>query len=261
MKTGRRMRTILAAAASGLAVLAGFAGVAAASATIDLLWNATGTNMIDDSSPPETGPQLLRLNVILTAGPEGSQGAGVSVDFDSVGIKPVLFITSNTPSIGNDSPLPLAYFFVPAGNNRVEMINSLCLCAQGIGTGLAAGQTHQLGTVTFNIDQLTNGTYEILSDADYQADGLLDGAGNDITDTTTFNSAYLVIPEPAGSAGFAAGFALLALLYRRRRAPGARERTTPPRRAARYFDSLFAKSGFFQPGGACRSLGGSSRDA
>ncbi len=223
MKTGRLMRTSVAAAVSGLTVLAGFAGVAAANPTIDLIWEDTGTNQIDDSSRPVTGPYLLRLNVILTAGPEGSQGAGVSVDFTSVGNPALLFISSNTPSIGDDSPLPLAYFFVQVGNSRADMINSLCLCDLGIGTGLAAGQTHQLGTVTFNIDNVPRlGTYELLSSAIYQPDGVLDGMGNDITDTTTFNSAYLVIPEPAGSAGFTAGFALLALLYRCRRAPVAR---------------------------------------
>jgi len=217
MKKERLMRTSFAAAAAGLAVLAGFAGVAAASATIDLIWNATGTKLIVNPAPPETGPNLIRLNVNLNAGPEGSQGAGVSVDYSTVGDELGLFISSSTPSIGDDSPLPLAYFFVPVGVKRVDMINSFCLCAQGVGTGLAAGQTHQLGTVTFNIDMLPDGIYEFRSDANYEADGLLDGAGNDITDTTTFNSAYLILPEPTEAASFAAGSALLGLLYRRRR--------------------------------------------
>jgi hypothetical protein len=212
------MRRILAAAASGVVALAGFAGVADASATIDLIWNATGTKQINDSAPPETGPYLIRLNVILTAGPAGSQGAGVSVDFSSAGaIKPAFFIASNTPSVGNDSPLPLAYFFPTIGASRVELINSICLCDSGVGTGLAAGQSHQLGTVTFNIDSLPDGDYEFRSDADYPSDGILDGAGNDISDTTTFNDALLVVPEPAGWASLKAGMAMLALLYRRRR--------------------------------------------
>jgi len=217
------MRRILAAAASGLAVLAGCAGVAAAGATIDLIWDANGTTVIDDTSRPEVGSYLVRLNVIMTTGPEGSQGAGVSVDFSSIGAPAALFLTSNTPSVGDDSPLPLAYFYVQTNPSRVEMINSICLCYLGIGTGLPGGQSQQLGTVTFNIDSIPRvGTYEITSDADYDADGILDGDGNDITDATTFHSAFLIVPEPTGLASLEAGVALLALIYRRRRSSAAR---------------------------------------
>ena len=217
------MRRILAAAASGLAVLAGCAGVAAASATIDLIWNDTGSNQIGNPSPPTSGLYLIRLNVILTAGPEGSQGAGVSVDYRSVGEVSVLLATSNTPSVGDDSPLPLAYFYVQTETlSRVNMINSICLCDLGVGTGLAPGQSQQLGTITFNIDELPDGVYEFTSDAGYDADGILDGDGNDITDATTFHSAFLIVPEPTGLASLEAGVALLALIYRRRRSSAAR---------------------------------------
>ncbi|MCH7643847.1 MAG: hypothetical protein IH974_03345 [Myxococcales bacterium] len=74
------MRLTGFAAAVGSAVaLMGFAGAANASATIDLIWADTGTNEITRVN----SSSAITLQVILTAGPNGSQGAVVSVDYSA----------------------------------------------------------------------------------------------------------------------------------------------------------------------------------
>jgi hypothetical protein len=110
-----------------------------------------------------------------------------------------------------------------------------------IGTGLEAGQSHQLGYVTFDVAPLAllaRDTYEIRSDADGPSDGVLDGDGNEILPKSdiTFNSAFLTIgvprnpprwkhgrtpiPEPSALPVLGSGIAALAFLYRRRRYSG-----------------------------------------
>jgi hypothetical protein len=159
----------------------GFAGAANASATIDLIWADTGTNAI---GPPP--PSVATLQVILTAGPNGSQGAGVSVDYSWIG---GLSVTTFSATAGGSLPLLLGT--VSDTGSRVENINSASF-PPIVGTGLAAGQSHQLGTVTFYTGGgLGMGTFEIRSDADGPTDDVLNLAGNVITSTTTFNSALL----------------------------------------------------------------------
>jgi hypothetical protein len=189
------MRKFLAAAAGSAVALVGFAGAAQPSATIDLIWDDTGTNEIDDS-----GDQEIQLNVILTAGPGGSDGAGVSVDFSSFGelAEAALVVNLgtplNTPSRAPDPlllPIELEYPLIRIP--RVELINSVCICDLDLGIGLEAGQSHRLGFVTFNISQFPLGRYEIRSDADGASDGVLDGDGNGFPPETeiTFNSAFI----------------------------------------------------------------------
>jgi hypothetical protein len=193
------MRKFIAAAAGSVVALAGFAGVSHSSATIDLIWDATGTNEIDNP-----GPQVVQLNVILTAGPAGSEGAGVSVDFSLFGenaenalVVQLLGFESdtpkNTPTRGADTVLPIEIELPQLRGTRVELINSVCFCDLDIGTGLEAGQSHQLGYVTFNTTRIPRGSYEIRSDANGPSDGVLDGDGNEILPKTdiTFNSAFL----------------------------------------------------------------------
>ena len=71
--------TVFAAAAGSVVALVGFAGAANASATIDLIWADTGTNQITNVNTSSA----ITLQVILTAGPNGSQGAVVSVDYSA----------------------------------------------------------------------------------------------------------------------------------------------------------------------------------
>jgi len=221
------VRSFFSAAAGSAVALAGFAGTAHPSATIDLIWKDTGTNEIGFGG---SGYQEIQLNVILTAGPAGSQGAGVSVDFTEFGAETLVLLPSrefndvptpnNTPSVGRDSALPIELELPQIRETRVELINAVCICDLGIGTGLEAGQSHQLGYVTFNVALLDRSRrYEITSDADGPSDGVLDGDGNEILPTTeiTFNSAFLELPEPGALSVLGSGIAALALLYRRRR--------------------------------------------
>ena len=174
--------TGIGTALGGVVALLGLAGAADASATIDLIWADTGTNEIGPNPP-----SVATLQVILTAGPNGSQGAGVSVDYSWIsGLWVAKF--SATPG----GPLPLLLGAPSDTGSRVENINSFSFQPY-VGTGLAAGQSHQLGTVTFRRnDTLGCCFFEIRSSADGPSDDVLDLAGNFITSTTTFNSALLV---------------------------------------------------------------------
>ncbi len=171
------------AAVGGLLVLVGFAGAAHASATIDLIWADTGTNEIRDVN----SSSAVALQVILTAGSRGLQGAGVSVDYsEAVGVLGVIGYT-NTPG----GPLPLELGSITDTGTRIQNINSTAF-PPFIGSGLAAGQSWQLGTVTFHKNAFFNGVREIRSDANGPTDGILDLEGAIIAiETVEFNSAFL----------------------------------------------------------------------
>jgi hypothetical protein len=99
----------------------------------------------------------------------------------------------------------------------IDNINSFGSPILGSGIGLPPAATAYLGTVTFHNDVLVNGTLEIIvgTDGPGGSDDVLDGVGNSITGTTTFNSAYIV-PEPNALTALGSGIAMLALLHRRR---------------------------------------------
>ncbi len=201
--------TGFAAAVGSAVALVGFAGAANASATIDLIWADTGTNEIGGVN----SSSAITLQVILTAGPGGSAGGAVSVEYSAALGKLVVRGYASTPG----GALPFGFGTTINTGSRIENINSTAF-PPSFGTGLLAGQSHQLGTVTFHKSALLIGTFEIQSDANGASDGVLDLAGNLITDTTIFNSAFLInIPEPGGLELLGSGIAVLALLYRRRR--------------------------------------------
>jgi hypothetical protein len=125
--------------------------------------------------------------VILTAGTDGSEGAGVSVDYSAA---PGLTVVTFQSTSGG--ALPLALGTTTDTGTRIENINSASF-PPFFGTGLSAGQSHQLGTITFNKSGgVGAGAFEIQSDANGPSDGVLDLDGNVITFTTTFNSAFLI---------------------------------------------------------------------
>jgi hypothetical protein len=178
------MRSIVIAAAavsSAVAVL-GFAGAARASATIDLIWSANGTNEISRAELSSNAT----LRVILTAGPNGSTGAGVSVDYSTALRSLVVLGYASTPG----GPLPIPLGSTTDTGTRIANVNSFAL-APSVGTGLAAGQSHQLGTITFFAASSIFGSPEIWPDTNGPTDVVLDLAGNDVTAATTFNSAFL----------------------------------------------------------------------
>jgi len=122
--------------------------------------------------------------------------------------------------------LPLTLGTTTDTGSRIENINSTSYPFILAGIGLPAGASAQLGTITFHNANSPIGTFEIRSDANGPTDGVLESGvsflesgasfiGDDITATTTFNSAFMV-PEPSALTALGSGIAMLALLYRRR---------------------------------------------
>jgi hypothetical protein len=134
------------------------------------------------------------LVAILTAGSNGSWGADVSVNYgDALPQVSVLEFQSLTTTV------PFHYLPLSPGTTTnqppyIDHINALADPPDSFGIGLPPGGTAWLGTVMFHKDLIANGMYEISvgTDGPGDTDGVLDGFGNDITATTTFNSAYLV---------------------------------------------------------------------
>ncbi len=211
------MRKFFAVAMGSMVALAGFAGAANASATVDLLWiDATAITGGDFSclAPinrdcPIIGTTIssvavtdsITLGIIITAGPNGLQGAGVGVDYNDAipklsvtgfkrlkTTKPLQYLPANVGEPNNDS------------TGWVQNINALCCGGLG-GIGLPAGNTAYLGTVTFHKDALVNGTFDIHVGTN-GPDGTdavlsLNPLGDSISSTTTFNGASLInVPEP-----------------------------------------------------------------
>ncbi len=190
--------TVLAAAAVGSAVaLVGFAGAANASATVDLIWAENGTDQISAVNLSSA----ITLQVILTSGPNGSYGGGVSVDYSATEGKLVVLGYSSTPSAPEpegDNLLPIQLGEPIDTGRRIENLNSVAF-PPFFGTGLLEGQSHQLGTVTFHKGGIEEGTFEIVLDAAGATDGVLDGTGREITFTTTFNGARLINAPELGT--------------------------------------------------------------
>ena len=179
---------VFAAAVGSVVALVGFAGAANASATIDLIWADTGTNQISNVN----SSSAITLQVILTAGPNGSVGAVVSVDYSAALATLTVLGYANTLS----AALPLGVVDTVDTGSRIESFNAASF-PPFLGSGLSAGQSHQLGTVTFHKGGIAEGTFVLQSDANGLTDGVLDLSGNLISDTTTFNSALLINgPEP-----------------------------------------------------------------
>jgi len=203
--------TVFAAAALGSVVaLVGFAGAASASATIDLIWIDV-INVDSDGNPiclqpanrdcPQLGTTIssvavtdnITLGVIIAAGPGGIFGASVSVNYGDA--LPVLSVTK-FGSLTTPISLPLS---LGPTTNEPPFIDSIAASMfHGYGIGLSAGQTAYLGTVSFHKDLSANGTFEITVGVDgpREFDDVLDRSRNNISSTTTFNSAFLVDIDP-----------------------------------------------------------------
>jgi hypothetical protein len=199
------MQKFFAVAIGCVVAFAGFAGAAYASATVDLIWiDKTDSACIDADRRdcPRLGATIssvavidnITLAVILTAGPNGSLGASVSVNYgDALPTLSVVGFQSLTTTA------PFAYLPLHLGTttNRppyIDGINAAAAPPVGLGIGLPAGQSAYLGTVSFHKDLVVNGIFEIAvgTDGPGRTDGVLDGVGNLITSTTTFNSAYRI---------------------------------------------------------------------
>jgi hypothetical protein len=204
------MRKFSAAAMGSVVALVGFAGAANASATVDLIWiDVTDTACIDDGRRDclQLGTTLssvavtdnITLGVIITAGPGGAVGGGVSVDYSAA--IPTLSV-SGFQRLTTTGPLPyLPDYALEAQNNQVgwvQNINAFGIGVMGAGIGLPAGQTAYLGTVTFHNTDSPTGTFEIKVGTNGPAgtDGIGNLALQEITATTTFNSAFVTVTGP-----------------------------------------------------------------
>jgi hypothetical protein len=199
------MQKFFAVAVGSVVALVGFADAANASATLDLIWiDKTDSACIDADRRdcPQLGTTIssvavtdnITLAVILTAGPNGSMGASVSVNYGdalpSLSVVGFQSLTTTVPFVY----LPLHLGTTTNQSPYIDGINAGALPAGSIGIGLPAGQSAYLGTVSFHKDLVVNGIFEIAvgTDGPGRTDDVLDGVGNTITSTTTFNSAYLI---------------------------------------------------------------------
>jgi hypothetical protein len=183
------MRKFFVGMLGGLIALAGFAGSANASATIDLIWATSGTS----TTSVLTSSTSIVLNVVLTVGAQGSRAAGVSVDYTTLVADFSISGFASTPG----GPLPISLGTTTNTGTRIENLNSAAI-PPGLGTGLTvAGQSHILGTITFDSTGLGGG-FTLQSDANGGTDAIVDITGLiNLTPTSTFNSATInVVPEP-----------------------------------------------------------------
>jgi len=202
------MRKFFAAAVVSAVALVGFAGMASASATIDLIWAGDGTQTTLDSSG-----QTAVMNVILTAGPNSSDGAGISVDYSAaLGALTVTAFKSNQVAPLN---VGLGTTTNDAVNGVIRNIVALCF---GLNC-LPAGQSFLLGTITFaRTGADASGNKEIIPFVDTSStDAVLDGFGSDISSTSNFNSAFVNVPEPGAISLLVMGLGGMLLAGRGRR--------------------------------------------
>ena len=205
--------TVFSAAVGGAVALMGFAGAANASATIDLIRVGSGTATTSILATSSS----ITLQVILIAGPAGSAGAGVSVDYSTVVGKLSVLGYASTPNVPSNV-FPVSFGEEENTGSRVEGLNTVAFPDIFLGTGLPQeGQSAQIGTVTFHKDVLVNETFTITSDINGGADSILNFDGDVILDAT-FNSAFLMnVPEPGALSMLILGLGGLSLVGRGRR--------------------------------------------
>jgi hypothetical protein len=181
------MRNFTVGLVSGLAALVGFAGSANASATIDLVWASTGTNTASFLSSGATDT----VSIILTAGPNDSIGAGVTIDYSALG---ALFTVTAFSSTAFTMPLPFNLGSTVDTGTMITNINA----AGGLGPGqtLLSGASFTLGTITFQRTAVVGTGSFALSTILTGSDHVLDGTGTIIDGTTTFNGGFAVAPVP-----------------------------------------------------------------
>jgi hypothetical protein len=176
----------------GLIALVGLAGTANASATVDLIWQSSGTDTISGLAISDS----ITLDVMLTAGPNGSLGASVSIDYSAViGTLSVTGVSNTLDGFWSLSPGGVP---IDDGIGTISSINVGSVICGVVGECLADGESQRIGTITFQVDALSGGTLGILVGL---FDGL-DGIGGVLDPNgctpgpCTFNSGFAVVPVP-----------------------------------------------------------------
>lgn len=185
------MRTVWVWMVGGLIALVGLAGTANASATVELIWQGD-----DNTISGLTVSDSITLDVVITAGPLGSNGGSVSIDYS--------LASAGLSVTGSSNTLDGFWFFSPngvptdpPGDDVVYSVNagSFNCAGGGFGSCLADTESQRIGTVTFHVDALTSGTLEIFAFISApDGDGVGNAAGG--TANPTFVSAFAIVPEP-----------------------------------------------------------------
>jgi hypothetical protein len=194
------MRNLLIGAVTGLVAMIGFAGTASASATVDLIWAGSGTATTSSASESSN----ITLNIVLTAGPAGTYGGSVAVDYSAAVGKLVYVSSAGGPYPGGT---PLNGTNTGTSVTGVGVLNFAVLGA--------AGTSGILGHIVFHKGP-GEGTFEITANAN-APEGILTGAFGDAN--PTINSAFVVnpvVPEPGTVSLLALGLGGLALAGRRK---------------------------------------------
>jgi hypothetical protein len=195
----------------GLIALVGLAGTANASATIDLIWQGSATDTISGLAISDS----ITMDVVLTAGPLGSNGGSVSIDYSAV---------AGTLSVtGFSNTLDGFWFFSPGGaptnpgDDIIHAVNAGSLSCGVSGECLADTESQRIGTITFQVDALSGGSLEILVGLFDGTDGIGDAVGGDACDPgpCTFNSGFAVVPEPGTLSLLSMGLGGLYMVGRR----------------------------------------------
>ena len=138
------MRTVLVGMVGGLIALVGLAGTANASATIDLIWQGSGTDTISGLAISDS----ITMDVVITAGPNGSNGGSVSIDYSAV--------VGTLSVTGFSNTLDGFWFFSPGGAPTNDIIDEIIYtinagsfgCPGVTGSCLADTESQRIGTVT-----------------------------------------------------------------------------------------------------------------
>ena len=230
------MRKFFAVAMGSVVALVGFAGAANASATVDLVWidasattsagvviclrpakrNCTVLGSTIGVAPVVAPSDNITLAVILTPGPNDSIGGSASVDYSGTsGLSVTTFQSLTTTQPFFYLPLELGTAF-DDGTGLINGLNAGAAPPAGAGIGLPSGVTAYLGTVSFHMDALVNGTFDILVGEFGGLDGFSDGTGAAIN--PTFNHATLInVPEPGALSLLVMGVGGMLLAGRGRR--------------------------------------------
>ena len=157
------------------------------------------------------------LAVTLTGGARGTDGGGYSVDYTELAPN----FTATQSNIFSTVPhFDKSIGFPAIDATAVTNINALRFTFAGTGSGLLAGQSAYLGTITFHEDTLENGTFEVKPFGRPGQDAFAyRDTGTQIPDELLIkNTAFVVnVPEPGALSLLVMGLGGMLLAGRGRR--------------------------------------------